>query len=878
MPRALVAEILLVGRGRRGALAVLPALLLGGFLLALVRTAWVCDDAYLTLRTVDNLRQGFGPRWNVEERVQIYTHPAWMALLALAGLLEGEAYYSTIALGAAVSIATVALIAWRLPWPGCLTALALLAGSKAFVDFSTSGLENPFTHLLLTLFVLACRGEAGASRLVLLAGLLALSRLDALLLVTPAIGLALWRRQGGWLAALAAGLPLAAWEAFSILYYGAPFPNTAYAKLGAGIPPLALMEQGLHYLVNSLRLDPLTLTTILAGVIAGLRSPSAADRALASGVLLDLAYVVRAGGDFMAGRFFTAPFLVACLLVARTPWRGHTVLAPAILALSLLPPRAPLRSGADYAHRERDQGIADERGVYFQATGLWAERGALAPPQHPRIEAGRELRASGRRLALTTAAGLTAYYAGPGVHFVDLLALGDPLLARLPVPPEWPWRVGHYERALPDGYIETLRTGVNQIRDPEVAALYDCVRLATRGPLLEPRRLRAIVALNFGRAQQCLRPGEVGAVDEDRVPDPAHRLEAPEAFHQRAVGGIEVHTLQVGGADRHEVSSLDLARHVRSVGGRVAGQHLGVDPVVTGIGAAEIRELDPAHPPLVHPFPEALEVLTPIEVRVDQQTEAVARTAPELVEIGQMVGVDAQRAHRVPAQQNAEDHAPRRPPAGEASASLSRRREQKGVDRQQVPVADLQAAGDGEGCVHQHREPDKGGLPTKKARGAGDGEAHEDEEWQGRLEKEGDDEVKPESLVGQASEEESRPGLRVRRHEEHPARVVLRQDAAARGKDDRALPGLRARLLQGHPGGGGGAGIGRDLPAEAVRGPDDEERERRRRAEQKREAPRPCPGGTGADERHARQDPEDRAKDQGRELCGEGGAHRRAKG
>jgi arabinofuranosyltransferase len=474
------------------------AVLLGGFLLALVRTAWVCDDAYLTLRSVENLLAGFGPRWNVAERVQVYTHPAWMALLAAGRLATGEVYFSTLALSAAVSLATVVLVALGFPSPGRLTALALLLGSKAVVDFSTSGLENPLTHLLLALFVLGCFGPASTPRLVLLGALLALSRLDAVLLVAPALAWTLWTRRSAWPRVAAAALPLVLWEAFSVVYYGTPWPNTAYAKLGTGIPAGELLAQGLHYLADSLHLDPLTLPAVLLGTLAGLVSSHPAARALALGIVLELAYVVRAGGDFMSGRFLTGCLLVAALLLARISWRHHTLVALAIVAVSLLPPRAPLRSGVVYVYRGRDHGIADERGVYFQAMGFWAERGIFAPPRHPRIEAGRALRASGRPIATTTAAGLTAYYAGPGVHFVDRLALGDPLLARLPVPREWSWRVGHYERAIPDGYLETLRSGVNQIRDPRVAALYERVRLVTRGPLFDPDRWRAIVAPSFG--------------------------------------------------------------------------------------------------------------------------------------------------------------------------------------------------------------------------------------------------------------------------------------------------------------------------------------------------------------------------------------------
>ena len=45
------------------------------FAVVLVTSAWLCDDAYITFRTVENTVEGFGPRWNVIERVQTYTHP-----------------------------------------------------------------------------------------------------------------------------------------------------------------------------------------------------------------------------------------------------------------------------------------------------------------------------------------------------------------------------------------------------------------------------------------------------------------------------------------------------------------------------------------------------------------------------------------------------------------------------------------------------------------------------------------------------------------------------------------------------------------------------------------------------------------------------------
>src|SRR5262245_9291823 len=51
------------------------------FAVVLARTAWVADSAYLTFRTIDNLINGYGLRWNIAERVQVFTHPLWLALL-----------------------------------------------------------------------------------------------------------------------------------------------------------------------------------------------------------------------------------------------------------------------------------------------------------------------------------------------------------------------------------------------------------------------------------------------------------------------------------------------------------------------------------------------------------------------------------------------------------------------------------------------------------------------------------------------------------------------------------------------------------------------------------------------------------------------------
>ena len=101
--------------------------------------------------------------------------------------------------------------------------------------------------------------------------------------------------------------------------------------------------------------------------------------------------------------------------------------------------------------------------------------------------------------------GFMGYYAVPGVYLLDTYALGDPLLARLPIPDPLHWRIGHFERALPGGYLETLRSGNNCIEDPDLALYYDKLRLITRGPLWSRERLLTIWKMNMGQYDSSLR-------------------------------------------------------------------------------------------------------------------------------------------------------------------------------------------------------------------------------------------------------------------------------------------------------------------------------------------------------------------------------------
>src|SRR6267142_1134975 len=120
-----------------------PFALSAALLIVLIRTAWISDDAYITFRTVANFADGYGLRWNVAERVQSFTHPLWMLLIALGHHISGEPYFATLFLSVFVTmLALVAVIALADSPVAATIGLALLLSSKAFIDYSTSGLEN----------------------------------------------------------------------------------------------------------------------------------------------------------------------------------------------------------------------------------------------------------------------------------------------------------------------------------------------------------------------------------------------------------------------------------------------------------------------------------------------------------------------------------------------------------------------------------------------------------------------------------------------------------------------------------------------------------------------------------------------------------------
>lgn len=492
--------LLLDVKQHRLAVASLLVLLLG----VLILCAWVCDDAFITFRTVKRFWAGDGLTWNPGERVQAYTHPLWLLLMLIFYGVTREAFFTSIVLSVVLTLGTVAALLWLCKdktWKAALLVFALIS-SRAFIDFQVSGLETPLLSALIVAMVMF-RERFFVSSLLL--SLVFLTRADAVLIAAP-----LWLMGISFSAkkvalAMIGALPCVAWELFSYVYYGSWVPNTAIAKLNLAVERELLLKSGASYLWDSLTGDPITLVAIVAGIGVAVRIGDRFSRGLAIGAVLYVAYVVAIGGDFMSGRFLVGPLIAAACIVARSEFEERAeklvfIFASAYLALW---PWNPIHGGwsygADYREGLELTGVIDERAYYYPRTGLLPVlRGA---PQFSGSCMGKELARSSRPGSLAGEAGFFGYFADDKV-VIDIYALADPLLARIPFRAV-KIRPGHYVRPIPVGYVETRLGGKNVIEDPGISAAWKDIELVTRGtPLMAPERMAAIRALSSGKHRE----------------------------------------------------------------------------------------------------------------------------------------------------------------------------------------------------------------------------------------------------------------------------------------------------------------------------------------------------------------------------------------
>jgi hypothetical protein len=407
------------------------------------------DDAMISMRYASNLVRGHGLVWNPGERVEGFTNPLWVLVMAGVILIFGriKAILAMQILGALLHAAAALLFArmgsrvFRAsPWP----VVALLEAGLFWLVMSTyplrfwSHMGMEVSALLLVgalAWTIALRGPRAdepsrsgggvTMRLGLLAAVAFLLRPDGCLVVIPPLALACLRSRPLPKAIARAAAPLAiavtASTALRFAYYGDWLPNTYRLKMGRF--PLAFrIENGLGFLQPYLH-----QVAILAGLalVACLVTRSWRALALVASPALLFAYQVWVGGDpWPYWRQLSPGYPVLLLLVACGCAAASTLLRRRFRRAR------PLRWIAPIVAMMAMVGAMEPTRVAFADGTTLAYNAAWAKTNVERAQVFRKILRPDARIAVVWG-GVTPYYDGHR-HAIDILGKCDRVVADQP--------------------------------------------------------------------------------------------------------------------------------------------------------------------------------------------------------------------------------------------------------------------------------------------------------------------------------------------------------------------------------------------------------------------------------------------------------------
>src|SRR5262245_37384739 len=301
------------------------------------------DDSFIYYRYVANVVAGHGPVWNPGEHpVEGYSSPLWLGMLSLGAGLGADVILWSRWLGilwSAVALIGVGVMASRMGAGVTVAGLAVLAASliRGLYYWAPVGLETPLdTALLVWTCVFLVDARPTRAWMVPVA-LLGVARPEGPFLVVLALVAAVMargRQAVSWREVAIVLAPALGWEVFRLAYYGAPLPNTYYAK--ATGHPYRQLRIGMRY-------GGWVVLPLVVAMAAWAARPSNRP---ALGVLvligIQLAFTIGGGGDWMTNHRLLLPMLLSLLgcaaAIAAPPEavRG-SIAAGAVAVLALMP-------------------------------------------------------------------------------------------------------------------------------------------------------------------------------------------------------------------------------------------------------------------------------------------------------------------------------------------------------------------------------------------------------------------------------------------------------------------------------------------------------------------------------------------------------------
>lgn len=388
--------------------ALLFLIFWGSYCLRVWQQRWISDDGLINIRVTRHLLYGYGPVFNIGERVEAYTSPLWIAVLGFLGWFGLSPTDVAVYLGGILACLGVCV-----GYFACVyaykeqgqTTLWLPLGMIVFValppfwDFATSGLESGLMLMWMATsyaFLVHLRTLQDEQRtFIYFIGLWLsfgpLIRPDcAIFSLLYGASLCLFafrdeKTQHRWsflfIFSVCLGFLPISYQVFRMGYFAALVPNTAIAKEAFS----SNWQQGGYFFLNFFQLYVMWIPLVLVLLIKIEWYPEQHKKQkhqeanmllfLPSLIgLLHFLYVLKVGGGFMHGRLFLGPIFCFLLPLFAIPlqkehesplfsyWFDLSFVFLVIWALCIV---IFVR-----VEKENQHGIGDERGWYARKAGV----------------------------------------------------------------------------------------------------------------------------------------------------------------------------------------------------------------------------------------------------------------------------------------------------------------------------------------------------------------------------------------------------------------------------------------------------------------------------------------------------------------------------
>lgn len=302
-------------------ISLAAAALMGISIYNSVALRFVVDDAYITMRYSRHLAEGYGPVYNIGEKLEGYTNFLWMLILSLVYKIGLDMPSASQILGIVFSVLTlliVFLLSYKLvgrwKWLS-LMPLIVIANNRIFALWATSGMETSLFTFLATvslyLSYLILQDRLYMNPWLIVACLLlTLTRPEGLMITFLIFLMLLFYKYRferklfkknirGWLVYFV--LPFAIYLVWKLYFYHDLLPNTFYNKVNS----IHYFSRGFKYLYSFLLESWTYLWFIPVILVFFCFRPLAWVKGWIVILGMYVFYTVWVGGDWMGFRFYS---------------------------------------------------------------------------------------------------------------------------------------------------------------------------------------------------------------------------------------------------------------------------------------------------------------------------------------------------------------------------------------------------------------------------------------------------------------------------------------------------------------------------------------------------------------------------------------------